>query len=645
MSLKYRPEIDGLRAIAVMAVIVYHAHFMLDGRNILPGGFIGVDIFFVISGYLISSILLRAFGENSFSLKDFYIRRMRRILPILFTVMLVSLPFAWYYMMPQDVRDFAGSVLSSLTFVSNIWFWQEDSYWTAQAALKPFLHTWSLSVEEQFYIFYPFILLALLKYLPRHTTAIMGLGFIASLALAQYASLHHPVPNFYLLPTRGWELLGGALLAQMEYQRGGRESTPFLRIWMPKAAMAVIVVSLFAFTPQTPHPSLFTLAPVLASMTLIWFCQSGGNEIVTRLLGSRVFVGIGLLSYGLYIWHYPLFAFAQIIAPPPSMADKFIWIALSFLCATATYFLIEKPARDFNIVPTRTVVAALALALTVISSLTAYAYLHNGLWGRFPSWQVAYMGLDEKDAPPYATYVISEYDKHRTLRFADSEGKKRLLIMGDSFSQDLFNVMREGGFMDDMNVATHYIPARCQNVPASAPYQQHIAAADIHDCRDTLRVGDAALDPLIKSADIIIVTASWNAFTTSTLPVLYRDIKARTAAPVIIFGRKSFPGMSRQDILSLGNIEETYALKKPLSNESHFTDIALAEKLMGGSEAYIDFHRLICGPGRTCPVTTPDGHAISHDGAHLTRNGARFIAGLLQQDRHFMKRWSAALND
>ncbi len=168
MSLKYRPEIDGLRAIAVMAVIVYHAHFMLDGRNILPGGFIGVDIFFVISGYLISSILLRAFGQNSFSLKDFYIRRMRRILPILFTVMLASLPFAWYYMMPQDVRDFAGSVLSSLTFVSNIWFWQEDNYWTAQAALKPFLHTWSLSVEEQFYIFYPFILLVLLKYLPRH---------------------------------------------------------------------------------------------------------------------------------------------------------------------------------------------------------------------------------------------------------------------------------------------------------------------------------------------------------------------------------------------------------------------------------------------------------------------------------------------
>lgn len=638
MSLKYRPEIDGLRAIAVMAVLIYHADVLLNGKNILSGGFIGVDIFFVISGYLISMILLREFHQNSFSLKSFYIRRIRRILPVLFTVMIVSLPFAWFLMMPQEARNFAGSVLSSLGFVSNIWFWQEDSYWAVNAKLKPFLHTWSLSVEEQFYIFYPFILLLLLKYVPRYTTAVMGLGFVTSLALAQYASLHYPVPSFFLLPTRGWELLGGALLAQIEFQKGYRPSIAFLDKWMPKLAVVLIAASLFCFTPLVPHPSLFTLAPVLASMMLIWFCKR--DEIVTRILCTPAFVGIGLISYGLYIWHYPIFAFAQMMMPVPALMDKLIWILLSLALATATYFLIERPTRNFKAISTPALLTGLATAFILISSVTGYAYMHNGLWGRFNAAQVTYMGLNDPQAQPYATYVVAAYDKHRGLAFPERAGQKRLLIIGDSYSQDIFNVLHEGGFSRDMNIVTHYIPARCHNVPATAPYQEHIAPADIIECSKALRVGDAALTPVIKSADIIVVTSSWTDFTTPFLPSLYKEITNMTDAPVILFGRKTLHGISAPEVYSIQNIDSIRSLTKSMPKDGN---TLLARDLMAGMKGYIDLYQIICGDKGICPTTTAEGHIISHDGAHLTRHGALFVADLLRHDKKFMKLWQNAV--
>lgn len=341
MILKYRPEIDGLRAVAVLAVIIYHAGFIFHGNNILGGGFIGVDVFFVISGYLITSIILKEASQGTFRLRNFYIRRVRRILPILFTVMLASLPFAWLYMMPNEVKEYAGSVLSSLSFVSNIYFWQQDSYWAVESKLKPFLHTWSLSVEEQFYIFYPVIILILLKYVPKHVNVVLIAGFFLSLILAHVGSIHFSTASFYLLPMRGWELLAGGILAKLELDRG-RENAPLLDLIMPKIAMALILGSFFLFDNETRHPSLLTLFPVVGSMLLIRFCNQG--EFVTKLLSSGALVAIGLLSYGLYIWHYPVFAFAQIQNPTPSLYDKTAWIIVSFLLTTLTYFLIEKPA-------------------------------------------------------------------------------------------------------------------------------------------------------------------------------------------------------------------------------------------------------------------------------------------------------------
>ena len=224
MKLNYRPEIDGLRAIAVVAVIFYHAQITIFGYRFFKGGFIGVDIFFVISGYLITSIILKELLTNgSFSFKHFYERRIRRILPALLFVMLVSLPFAWIYLLPSSFVDFSKSILYSLGFSSNFYFYYSGQQYGAESGLlKPFLHTWSLSIEEQYYILFPIVLLIIYKYFNKYLIQILILGFIISLGLAEWGNRNYPSLNFYILPTRGWELLAGSILAYFEISNGHR---------------------------------------------------------------------------------------------------------------------------------------------------------------------------------------------------------------------------------------------------------------------------------------------------------------------------------------------------------------------------------------------------------------------------------------
>ena len=221
MKLSYRPEIDGLRAIAVGAVILYHAQITIFGQQSFKGGFIGVDIFFVISGYLITSIILKELvNTGSFSFKHFYERRIRRILPALLFVMLVSLPFAWIYLLPSSFIDFSKSILYSLGFSSNFYFWYSGQQYGAESGmLKPFLHTWSLSVEEQFYILFPIVLLIIFKFFRKYLIHILIIGFIVSLGLAEWTSRNYPSASFYFLHTRMWELLSGSILGYLEITR------------------------------------------------------------------------------------------------------------------------------------------------------------------------------------------------------------------------------------------------------------------------------------------------------------------------------------------------------------------------------------------------------------------------------------------
>jgi peptidoglycan/LPS O-acetylase OafA/YrhL len=384
MKITYRPEIDGLRAIAVGAVILYHAQITIFGYQPFKGGFIGVDIFFVISGYLITSIILKELViTGSFSFKNFYERRIRRILPALLFVMLVSLPFAWMYLLPGGLVDFSKSILYSLGFNSNFYFWHTETQYGAESGLlKPFLHTWSLSVEEQYYILFPIILLFAFKYFRKYLIHILILGFVISLSLSDWGSRNTPSFNFYILPTRGWELLAGSILAYFEIIRGHRSRFKTLNIILPAVGLILISYSILFFNDRMFHPSFYTLSPIVGVCLIIWF--SNKNEMITKILSTKLFVGMGLISYSLYLWHYPIFAFGR-ISGFFFKFEYFVYfsILITILISIFSYFFIERKFRDkkFQFKIIFKILTVLYLLVIIFSCIIIF---NNGFKNRVP---------------------------------------------------------------------------------------------------------------------------------------------------------------------------------------------------------------------------------------------------------------------
>ena len=384
MNITYRPEVDGLRAIAVVSVILYHAQITIFGYQPFKGGFIGVDIFFVISGYLITSIILKELAATgSFSFKNFYERRARRILPALLFLMLVSLPFAWKYLLPNNFIDLSKSILYSLGFSSNIYFWLTGrEYGAASEWLKPFLHTWSLSVEEQYYIFFPIILFFIFKYFKNYLIHILLIGFSFSLVFADWGSRNYPSLNFYILPTRGWELLAGSILAYLEITSGFRNKNRTLSLLLPSVGLILIVYSIFFFHDKMFHPSFYTLFPIIGVCLIIWFSNKG--ELITKILSTRLFVGIGLISYSLYLWHYTIFAFARITDfTQDSFLNKLLLPIIILVLSVFSYYCIEKPFRNKNY-KFKLVFTSIFISVFFLTFFNFYIIKKNGFYNRLP---------------------------------------------------------------------------------------------------------------------------------------------------------------------------------------------------------------------------------------------------------------------
>ena len=364
MSLiKYRPELDGLRALAVLSVILYHAELSLFGHMVLPGGFLGVDVFFVISGYLISSILFREISASSFSIVSFYERRARRILPALYCMMLATLSAAYFIFLPKGMMEYAKSGLAALGFSSNIWFWLENSYIAEASKLKPLLHTWSLAVEEQFYIVFPLLAYLLIRHASgRIWQWLLGL-FVFSLVLAHFGAYYFAKFDFYYLPTRAWELMGGAMIALAGFQ--GKWSEVKQRFpALAEAGIVVLLICMFVLDDHMPHPSLLTFVPVAATMAIIAFGHADGP--CYRFLSLRPVVFIGLISYSLYLWHFPVFAFARNLGffDPPIL--KFLYFLLSCLLSYLAYRFVEQPLRDRRRVGLWKLVVVISVMLLVL---------------------------------------------------------------------------------------------------------------------------------------------------------------------------------------------------------------------------------------------------------------------------------------
>jgi peptidoglycan/LPS O-acetylase OafA/YrhL len=333
--MKYRAEIDGLRTLAVVPVILFHAGFEL-----FSGGFVGVDVFFVISGYLITTILIEDLENQRFSLVNFYERRARRILPALFFVMFVCIPFAWMWMLPSQMKDFSQSLVAVSLFASNVLFWRESGYFDGAAEEKPLLHTWSLAVEEQYYVIFPIFLFLAWRYGKNRVFWMIVAMASISLLLSEWGWRNKATANFYLAPTRAWELFAGSIAAFIVQKNGVRKNN-FLAL----LGLAAITFSIFAYDESTPFPSLYALVPVLGVVLLILYADK--DTLTAKLLGTKALVGIGLISYSAYLWHQPLFAFARIKSVnEPSHLIMGILALCSLLLAYFSWKYIEAPFRN-----------------------------------------------------------------------------------------------------------------------------------------------------------------------------------------------------------------------------------------------------------------------------------------------------------
>lgn len=334
----YRKEIDGLRALAVMPVILFHAGF-----EWFSGGFVGVDVFFVISGYLITGIILEELEAGKFTLAGFYERRARRILPALFFVMLACLPFAWWWMLPFELEAFGESLAAVAVFASNILFWLKTDYFAATAEQIPLLHTWSLAVEEQYYLLFPLFMLLVWRFAKHWLVGLIVLIAILSLGWSEWLWRHSVEANFYLIPGRAWELMLGALTT-LYLRRNPFPQGPVAQL-AGVLGLALLVYAVLFFDDGIPFPGLYALVPTLGTVLLILFATQ--QSWVGKLLSCRLLVGVGLISYSAYLWHQPLFVFARM----QSLDEPGAWLmgALSLAALVLAWFswrFVEKPLRN-----------------------------------------------------------------------------------------------------------------------------------------------------------------------------------------------------------------------------------------------------------------------------------------------------------
>ncbi len=434
--MKYRSEIDGLRALAVLPVIFFHA-----GIDFFKGGYIGVDIFFVISGYLITSIILREINQGKFSILNFYERRARRILPALFFVMSFSLICSWFFLLPGEFKNFGQSLISVTFFVSNIFFWRKSGYFDGAAEYMPLLHTWSLSVEEQFYLLFPIFLVITFRFGKRTIVSMILLIAFLSLGIAEWGWRNEPQANFYLTPTRVWELMIGALASfYLQRERASKE-------WHSSIALIgflmIVIPMFYIFDGNTPFPSYLTLFPTVGTVMIIVFASE--NNLIGRLFSLDPLVKIGLISYSMYLWHVPLFVFSKYLIPQGDHNAIFpAIIFLTFFLAYMSWRYIEQPFRQKENFNRKQIFSITISSMMFFFLIGIFIHTNDGYSSRFSPEQqeiLAYQGYEidelyreekcflkrDQDFLNYAKYCATI-----------SETEPNYLIWGDSHAASLY---------------------------------------------------------------------------------------------------------------------------------------------------------------------------------------------------------------
>lgn len=500
-GVKYRREIDGLRAVAVLPVIFFHAGFTAFG-----GGYIGVDIFFVISGYLITTILIADREAGTYSLWRFYERRARRILPALFLVLACCVPFAWMWIPPDPLEDFARSLGFTVLFISNIHFLEHSGYFDVSADLRPLLHTWSLAVEEQFYILFPALLWALGRFRRGKHVAVFALCAVGSIALAIWGAWNLPAENFFFTPSRLWELLAGSICAAILLNRPQMRNEALAAL-----GLALIVGSVFWLGPADPSPSAYTLVPIAGAMLVILFAAR--ETLTARVLSWRPMVGIGLISYSLYLWHQPILAFARIRGWTETVPGL-IWglIALSFALAVLSWAFVERPFRRAGWLPSRQAVFGASLGGIVAFGAMGFTVLAlkgvpQRLDGKGPE---AYVKLVTRDSTVSRGWTCPGGEAERPgglcVVHDTNVPSTTIAVLGDSHAGAILPAFDEIAAMRDIRVLRG-VRAACP--PLLGVYLVN-GGRSAQECHDEVQA--FAEDAVARGVDMVFLAARWSLY-------------------------------------------------------------------------------------------------------------------------------------
>jgi peptidoglycan/LPS O-acetylase OafA/YrhL len=573
--LEHRRAIDGLRAVAVLPVLFSHA-----GIALFSGGFVGVDVFFVISGFLITGIILDDLDRGRFSIWRFYERRARRILPALFLVMFATLVPAWFLMSADAFQNFGQSLVATTLFSNNVLLTLTSGYWDMEAAFKPLLHTWTLGVEEQYYIVTPVILILMHRFLSHHIGSAMAAIGVISLAACLWGAVEAPVANFYLLPFRAWELAVGGIAVVILRRR----QTPFDSDALSALGVALIGAAIFGFGHGLPYPSLYTLLPVIGSALVLLYCRSG---VVHAVLSSPPMVGIGLISYSAYLWHQPVFALMRVASPaavPPATLALLIVpvLALSYL----SWRFVEQPFRDRARVSLRWVGASLGLAAVVLIGAGLAIHHGGGLPQRFAT---------APGAEPPGSYVGFNSSVFRFKRDAFDRPRRKLLVIGNSTARDFVNMVAETGQFRDYEIV----------------YRDDIYLCD--------QVASKAEQQLLEAATLVVVVLgeAWTPECNGHVLAAQPRLRGR----IVFVGPRDF-GVNINPYARLPLAE------RPTARVRLSDSVLQAERYFlprTPLELYVNVISRLSADGRTVPVFDEAGRILSEDRVHLTRAGARFV--------------------
>lgn len=622
----YNPEIDGLRSIAVLCVIFFH--FDIPGFS---GGFIGVDIFFVISGFLISRLLLEEFKANQFSFTNFFIRRARRLFPALFFTLLATFVGGLILFSPEDMEKLSGSLVYALMSLSNIFFWMESGYFDTASELKPLLHTWSLSVEEQFYLFWPALLFFLhKKFRPWAIPATIFFLSAAGLLASELLISMSPEAAFYMSPLRVFEFTIGASIIWIKKWLPGNK---WFNSITSLAGITLIIYSTYFFSKETPFPGLNALIPCIGTALLI---HAGNSCIAKNILSSSIPVSIGKISYSLYLTHWPIFVYYKYILDEPlKVDDQAILLIYTLISGILIYNFIEKPFRLKDKGSTENSPAAFGLACALLTLTlvlpAADSWANKGWTWRFKDSENFLTRYDINDKSyVWDTWVtLAPQTNTKTMQ-------KRFYLIGDSQAADMLNAISTTPLFTSLrpNIAVSHIQYFCGGVLIPPQKENNYYEVENKAFLQSKTKRDECIKQkasafsadLLKNSEIIILSPFWYEYLIQYLPGTIDEIRKVSDAKIIIVGHKhmlaSSTGIFRHH-KSLRGIET--AASKFIDPGSLKINEQLARISKDKDVLFFNPLHYLCKNHSKCKVVGRLGGPMMYDTHHLTPEGSEFM--------------------